>query len=66
MCSCIVVAAAKSAENIRYFCKVYYEEKQPKLQWQVMFTVVKDLNVLREVLCHILHVCVVILITAVC
>ena len=65
MCSCIIVAAAKSVENIRYFCKVYYEEKA-KLQWQVMFTVVKDLNALREVLCHILHVCVVILITAVC
>ena len=64
MCTCILVVAAEPPEITRYFCKGFYEEKA-NLQWQVMFTVVKNVEALREVLCHLLYACVVILLTAV-
>ena len=65
MCTCILVLAAEPPEITRYFCKVFYEEKA-NLQWQVMFTVVKNVEALREVLCHILYAYTIICYTTYC
>ena len=48
--SYFVLATTKLTENILYYCKMYYEEKVTlEYEWQIMFTVVKHLNVLKEV-----------------
>ena len=51
-----ILAAIKPAKkaDIGFFCKVYYEEKD-MLEWQVMFTVVKNLNTLQQVKHHIVY-----------
>ena len=51
-----ILATVKPAEKAG-ICKVYYEEKA-LLEWQVMFTVVKNLDALQQViiLLYDLHV----------
>ena len=46
-----ILPTAKPAKraDISFFCKVYYEEKA-MLEWEVMFTVVKNLNALQRVI----------------
>ena len=46
-----ILAEAKPAKraDISFFCKVYYEEKA-MLEWEVMFTVVKNLDALHQVI----------------
>ena len=47
---CILAAVRPDKKaNISFFCKVYYEEKD-MLEWEVMFTVVKNLNALHQVI----------------
>ena len=47
---CILAAVRPPIKaDISFFCKVYYEEKD-MLEWQVMFTVVKNLDALQQVI----------------
>ena len=45
---CVYSPTAKPADKVG-ICKVYYEEKAI-LEWQVMFTVVKNLDALQQVI----------------
>ena len=47
---CILAAVRPAIKaGISFFCKVYYEEKA-KFEWEVMFTVVKNLDALHQVI----------------
>ena len=48
---CILAATRPSEKaGFLYYCKVYYEESAIlEYKWQIMFTVVKHLNVLQQV-----------------
>ena len=46
---CILVAAKQT--DILYHCKVYNEEKDV-LEWEIMFTVVKHLDALHQVIIY--------------
>ena len=45
---CVYSPTAKPADKVG-ICKVYYEVKA-NLEWQVMFTVVKNLDALQQVI----------------
>ena len=52
-----ILAATKLSEKtvILYYCKVYYEENAIlEYKWQIMFTVVKHLNALQQVIIYCL------------
>ena len=50
MCILAAVRPAKKAD-ISFFYKDYYEEKAT-LEWQIMFTVVKNLDALQQVISY--------------
>ena len=52
------LAATKPTEkaDILYYCKVYYEETDDlEYKWQIMFTVVKCLNALQQVIIYTMY-----------
>ena len=51
--SYFILVATKPTEKagIYCYCKIYYEEKATlEYEWKIMFTVVKDLDALQQVI----------------